>query len=295
MYLQGTVRLIQAQLTNEEPNPSTVPINDNVSVVLNLQDLDHAIPITGAESSFSVVYKTNASGPASWSITPISPGVYELVVDCADAGATGTNALIITLAFTDYQIVEVQVPFQIRPRQGELNELPPPSTYYGETTYVIVELVDKDNGSAPISDAILTIIWPDIGYTPDYTSLGNGQYNITLTTGSLDAGLYTLVVGAQKSDYFISDISVPIQILSIPTELIVPQTIPDVYWGDDVSIWAMFNDTRDNVLISGATLVYQFGVLSDTLIEGAPAGNYSFTVDTGSLAVLCCFNNSHSQ
>ncbi len=289
IFLQGTVRLIQVQLTNEEPDPSTVPINDNVSVVLNLQDLDHAIPIIGAESSFSVRYKTNESGPAIWSITPISIGVYELVVDCSDAGATGTNALIIALSFSDYQTVEIQVPFQIRLRQGELNEVASPSTFHGEATYVIVELIDKDASNTPISDAILIITWPDIGYTPDYTSLGNGSYIINLTTTSLDAGLYTLVVGAMKSGYFVSDISVPVQIKSIPTELILPQTIPDVYWGEDVSIWVMFNNTRDNSLISGAMLVYQFGVLNNVLIEGAPAGNYSFIVDTGNLAVATTY------
>jgi hypothetical protein len=290
MFLQGSVRLIQTQLTNEEPDPSTVPINDNVSVVLNFQDLDHASPIIGAEGSFSVVYKTNASGPTSWSITPISPGIYELVVDCYDAGAIGTNALIITLVFPDYQTVEIQVPFQIRPRQGELNELPPPSTYFGESTYVIVELVDTDAGNAPIDGAILTITWPDIGYTPDYVSIGPGLYNITLTTASLDAGLYTLVVGALVSDYFISDISVPVQILSIPTELILPQTISDVYWGQDISIWAIFNNTPDDILISGASLVYQFGVLGGSLTEVVTdPGNYSFTVNTGDLAIASAY------
>ncbi|MFW9813894.1 MAG: DUF2341 domain-containing protein [Candidatus Thorarchaeota archaeon] len=290
IFLQGSVRLIQAQLTNEEPDPSTVPIDDNVSVVLNFRDLDHVSPIVGAEDSFSVVYKTNASGPTTWSITPISPGVYELIVDCHDAGATGTNALIITLTFSDYQTVEIQVPFQIRLRQGELNELPPPSTYFGETTYVIVELVDVDGGNAPIDGATLTITWPDIGYTPDYTSIGLGLYNITLTTASLDAGLYTLVVGAQVSDYFISDISVPIQIRSIPTELILPQTISDVYWGQDISFWAILNNTRDDVLISGALVVYQLGVLGGDLTEVIiDPGNYSVTLDTGNLAVASTY------
>jgi hypothetical protein len=284
MILQGTVRLIQVQITNDEPIPSTVPIDDNVSVVLNLQDIDHTIPIIGAESAFSVRYKTNASGPATWTISVVAPGIYELVVNCTDAGAAGTNALIITLALPDYQTVEVQVPFQVRLRQGGLSEVSAPSAYFGDATYVIVELVDRDANNTPISDATLTITWPDIGYTPDYTPLGNGLYNITLTTTSLDAGLYTLVIGAQRTDFFISDISIPVQIQSIPTELVLPQTIPDVYWGDDVSIWAMFNDTRDGVLISGATLVYQFGALDDTLTEVAPAGNYTFTIDTGNLA-----------
>ena len=290
VLLQGSVRLIQAQLTNEEPNPSTVPVNDNVSVILNLQDIDHTLPIIGAESSFTVRYKTNTSGPGVWSIIPIAAGVYELVVDCADAGVTGTNALIITVSFSDYQTVGIQVPFQIRPRQGELNEFPPPTTYFGESTYVIVELVDKDSADTPISDAILTITWPDLGYVPDYVLIGPGIYNITLTTASLDAGLYTLVVGAQKSDYFVSDISVPIQIQSVPTELILPQTIPDVYWGEDVSFWAIFNDTRDNIQISGAELTYQFGVLSGSLTEiVTDPGNYTFTLDTGNLAVATTF------
>jgi hypothetical protein len=290
ILFQGTVRLIQLQLTNEEPLPSTVPINENVSVILNLQDLDHLIDISGAESSFFVKYKTNASGPAIWSVTPVSLGVYELVVDCYDAGAIGTNALIITLALSDYQAVEVQVPFQIRLREGELNELISQSPYYGETTFVIVELVDTDAGNSPISDATLTITWPDLGYTPDYTPLGNGQYNITLTTSSLDAGLYTLVIGAAKGDYFISDISVPVQIQSIPTEHILTQSIPDVFWGDDISFWAVFNDTRTGTLISGAILTYQFGFLSGSLTEiVSDQGNYTVTVDTGNLVLASTY------
>ncbi|NHI88720.1 MAG: DUF2341 domain-containing protein [Candidatus Thorarchaeota archaeon] len=290
IFLQGSVRLIQLQLTNEEPVPSTVPINDNVSVILNLQDLDHFVPISGAESLFSVEYKTNASGPYIWSITPISPGIYNLTVDCYDAGTTVTNALIITLALPDYQTVQVQVPFQIRLRQGELNELVSQKPYYSETTFVIVELVDTDANNTPISDATLSITWPDIGYTPYYTNLGNGQYNITLTTSSLDAGLYTLMVGALRSDYFISDISVPVEIQRIPTGLILPQTIPDVYWGDDISFWAIFNDTKAGTVISGATLTYQFGTLSGSLTEiVSDQGNYTVTVDTGNLVLASTY------
>jgi len=101
----------------------------------------------------------------------------------------------------------------------------------------------------------------------------------------LTAGFHALVVRAQRSDYFIPDISIPVDIQSIPTELILPESVPDVYWGENVSIWAMFNDTRSNNLISGATVVYKFGNLGDVLTEVGPAGNYSFTVDSGNLAL----------
>jgi hypothetical protein len=98
------------------------------------------------------------------------------------------------------------------------------------------------------------------------------------------------VVGAQVSDYFISDIAIPIQIQSIPTELILPQTISDVYWGQDISIWAIFNNTRDDILVSGAVVVYQLGVLSGSLTEVVTdPGNYSVTIDTGNLAVASTY------
>jgi len=288
VLLQGSVRLIQVLLESSEPTPSTVPINDNISVILTYNDLDHGIPISGAELAFSVTYKTNASGPGIWSLTPIGSGSYLLVVDCSDAGAIGTNTLIIAITYSDYQSVEIQVPFQIRERQGELNELPPADTYYGETTYVDVQLIDVDAAGAPISDALLSLSWPGVD-SPIWSPLGNGWYRINLTTNGLNSGLHALLIGAQKSDYFIADISVPIQILRIPTEIIIQETLPDVYWGENISLWAIFNDTHNGGFISGATVVYQFGTLNGLMPEGVPAGNYSITRDTGSLTIATSY------
>ncbi|MHA2143679.1 MAG: hypothetical protein ACXADD_19550, partial [Candidatus Thorarchaeota archaeon] len=285
VFLVGSVRLIQSQLTYQEPTPTTVPINDNVSVVLTLMDGDHLLPIGGVENNITVTYKSDGSVPSIWSVTVVAPGIYELVVNCTDAGSGGTNALVIQIDLSNYQFAEVQVPIQIRPRKGVLSKVLAPDAYFGEQTYVIVELVDIDAASAPIHDAVLNLIWPE---TSIYVYLGNGMYNITLDTTALDADLYTLVVGGQKTDYIIPDISISIRVLSIPTEVILPQSVPDVYWGDSISIWALFNDTWSSTLISGATFVYQFGVLGGSLIEGAP-GNYSFTIDTGNLPLATTY------
>ncbi|MFX1438919.1 MAG: LamG-like jellyroll fold domain-containing protein [Promethearchaeota archaeon] len=285
VFLVGSVRLIQSQLEYEEPTPTTVPINDNVSVVLTLADADHLLPIAGAENNISVTYKSDGSTPSIWSITVVAPGMYGLVVNCTDAGSSGTNALVIQIDLSNYQFAEVQVPIQIRARQGVLTKVESPEAYFGEQTYAIVELVDIDASSAPIQDAILNRIWPE---TSSYIYIGNGMYNITLDTTSLDADLYTLIVSAQKADYFIPEISISIRVLSIPTGIILPQTVPDVYWGESVSIWAIFNDTRSGTLIPGATVSYQFGILSGSLAEGAP-GNYSFTIDTGNLPLATTY------
>jgi hypothetical protein len=285
VFLIGSVRLIQSQLDYYEPSPTTVPISDNVSVVLTLNDTDHLLPIGGAESNLTVTYKSDGSVPSIWSITVIGLGIYEITVNCSDAGSTGTNALVIQIDLSNYQFAEVQVPIQIRPRQGELIKVESPDAYFSEQTYAIIELVDIDASSAPIHDAILSLIWPE---TSSYVYIGNGIYNITLDTTSLDADLYTLVVSAQKPDYFIPEISISIKVLSIPTGIVLPQTVPDVYWGESVSIWALFNDTRSSTLISGAAVVYQFSVLGGSLTEGTP-GNYSFIIDTGSLPLATTY------
>ncbi|MFW9884508.1 MAG: DUF2341 domain-containing protein [Candidatus Thorarchaeota archaeon] len=285
VFLIGSVRLIQSQLDYEDPIPTTVPINDNVSVVLTFTDSDHLLPIAGAENNISVTYKSDGSVPSIWSITVVVPGMYELVVNCTDAGSAGTNALVIQVDLSDYQFAEVQVPIQIRSRQGELTKVESPDAYFGEQTYAIVELVDIDASSAPIHDATLNLIWPE---TSSYVYIGNGMYNVTLDTTTLDADLYTLVVSAQKANYFIPEISISIRVQSIPTEVILPQTVPDVYWGESVSIWALFNDTRSGTLILGAAVNYQFGILSGSLAEGPP-GNYSFTIDTGNLPLATTY------
>ncbi|MHA1926427.1 MAG: hypothetical protein ACW974_10975, partial [Candidatus Thorarchaeota archaeon] len=161
VFLIGSVRLIQSQLDYYEPSPTTVPISDNVSVVLTLNDTDHLLPIGGAESNLTVTYKSDGSVPSIWSITVIGLGIYEITVNCSDAGSTGTNALVIQIDLSNYQFAEVQVPIQIRPRQGELIKVESPDAYFSEQTYAIIELVDIDASSAPIHDAILSLIWPE--------------------------------------------------------------------------------------------------------------------------------------
>ncbi|NHJ13847.1 MAG: DUF2341 domain-containing protein [Candidatus Thorarchaeota archaeon] len=286
VLLLGSIRLIQSLLTNGDPDPSTVPINDNVTVVLTFVDLDNGDPISEAQSYISVIYKISGSAPTIWSVAVLSPGIYELVVNCTDAGSMGTNALVVRITMSDYQFAEVQVPIQIRAREGELSKYLAPDAYFGEQTYVIVELVDLDSFSSPIADASLGITWPR---PSSYTYIGNGRYNISLSTTTLNAGLYTLLVSATKSNYFIPDISISIRIRAIPTEIILPLVIPDVYWGESVSVWALFNDTRSGTLISGAVVVYMFGPLEGSLIETTPPGNYTFSANTGSLPIATAY------
>ncbi|MFX1416547.1 MAG: hypothetical protein ACFFC0_07020, partial [Promethearchaeota archaeon] len=146
MLLSGSTRRVQAILTNEMPVPMTVPLYYNVSVNLTLTDMDHGLPIQNAESVFSVEYLSSGLPPLKWNIWVVSDGVYQLVVNCSDAGALGTNALVVGIDLYPYQPLQIQIPFQIRLRDGILKAHEPADAVTGEDTFVIVDLVDKDAG-----------------------------------------------------------------------------------------------------------------------------------------------------
>ncbi|MFW9861993.1 MAG: DUF2341 domain-containing protein, partial [Candidatus Thorarchaeota archaeon] len=280
LYLTGSVRLVQALLTNDAPNPSVVPLYYNCSVLLYFNDLDHSLQITGAEAVANVRYKSTGLIPSIWNIYVVSPGIYQLAVNCSDAAASGTDALIVEIDLYPYQTVELQIPFQIRLRDGEFIIHSQVSNWKGENAIVVLELVDRDAFDAPLSSASLALSWAD---SSSYLDLGNGLYEITLMTTVLNAGAYTLQVAGSLSDYFISDISVNVAVDSIPAELTPTSNVPDVYWGEDVAISAFYNDTVHDLPISLASLTYEFGKLTGALSENTP-GNYSFSLDTGRLA-----------
>ncbi|MFX0054392.1 MAG: DUF2341 domain-containing protein [Candidatus Hermodarchaeota archaeon] len=280
LYLTGSVRLVQALLTNDIPNPSIVPLYYNCSVVLNFTDLDHSVQITGAEAVANVRYKSTGLAPSIWNIYVVSPGVYQLTVNCSDAAASGTDALIVEIDLYPYQIAELQIPFQIRLRDGELIVRSQVNNWKGENAIVVLELVDRDAFDMPLSGASLALSWAD---SSTYVDLGNGLYEITLWSSALNAGAYTLQVAGSLSDYFISDISVNIEVRPIPAELTPTSNVPDVYWGENVTISAIYNDTLHDLPISLASLTYEFGTLAGSLSENTP-GNYSFSLDTGRLA-----------
>ncbi|MHA1926059.1 MAG: hypothetical protein ACW974_09100 [Candidatus Thorarchaeota archaeon] len=285
LYLSGSVRLVQALLTNDIPVPSPVPLHYNCSVLLNFTDLDHDLQIPGAEASITVRYKSTGLAPSVWSIEGVSPGIYRLVVNCSDAASSETDALIVAVDLNPYQFTEIQIPFQVRLRNGEFIIRTQINNYKGESATLILELVDNDASDTPLSGASLGLIWDDIS---SYVDLGNGQYEITMWSSSLDAGAHTLLVTGSLADYFISDFSINIEVLPIPTQLLLPSNVPDIYWGENITISAFYNDTFYDQPISFASVTYEFGTLSGVLVEGLP-GNYSFTLDTGRLAWATTF------
>lgn len=287
MQLTGSVRLIRTLLTNNPPDPPTVPIAYNVSLDLYLTDIDHSLPVSDANTGITIRYKSTGTTPAIWDVVAISSGHYRLTVNCSDAAVTGTDALLIRINLYPYQSQEIQVPFQIRLRECEFSALMHYNPYFGESTFVILYLVDLDASNRPLPGASLTLGWPKAS---SFADLGDGRYNITLSTTALTTGLYSLSVSGQASDYSVSDIEVVIEIRNIPVGLVLPGSVPDVIWGENITLFAIYTDALHGLPISGATVRYEFGQLEGYLTENVSiAGNYSFSIDTGRLVLATTY------
>ncbi|MHA2313522.1 MAG: hypothetical protein ACXADF_18760, partial [Candidatus Thorarchaeota archaeon] len=84
---------------------------------------------------------------------------------------------------------------------------------------------------------------------------------MTLFTGTLGFGLQTLTIYASLTHFAISPLSLDIELLAVASELIVTWTGPrsysrhEIYWGEPLTIYAAFNDTLRNQLVTSATII----------------------------------------
>ncbi len=281
--VRGSTRLIQTSLSNDAPSPGTVPLNDEVSVIVTFNDVDHGELVDGAGAAISVIYKSSGLEPADWSYDPLGSGQYNITVDTDDAGGAGTKAIVIRIDYYPYLPLEVQVTFQIRLRVGVVSiEYLPDAIYAGDSTYVILNLTDADANSALVKDAILSLTWPDS--TKSWDDLGNGRYNISLGTSELNYGLRRLTVETSLQNYTVQTVSFDLDLLAVTTDFLSSSDFYELYFMDLQTFSVYLNDTVHDTPISGADVDWRAtSSVLGSMTETTP-GNYSYTLDTSLLS-----------
>jgi hypothetical protein len=283
LQIEAVVREIQVSLSSELPSPSVAAFYQNISFIVTFTDIDHAVGISGAEGAISLAYVSTGLEPLSWSVYPISPGMYNISVNLTDSLSPRLHYISINITLYPYQSITTQTAVSLRNRVGGLSADVPGANYAGEPTYVTVYLVDDDEGGAPLSGATLNLTWGDFS---SFIDLGDGSYNVTLFTGSLGFGPQTLTIDAVLAHYSVSSLSIDIELLAVTSELIVTWSGPrsysplEIYWGEPLTIYAAFNDTLRNQLVSSAAITYTWIGGSDVFgLTGMP-GNFTAAVDT---------------
>lgn len=136
----------------------------------------------------------------------------------------------------------------------------------------------------PVTGATVTMEWNGTVYslTPTGTP---GLYTGNLDLSGFAIGQYPLIIRAVELNHVFLEITVDINIVPIPTSLSLAdgRTLITIYFGDNVTILLVYNDTYYNSLIEGASVTYTLGSLSGSLTAEAN-GTYSGVIDVSSLA-----------
>ncbi|NHJ13848.1 MAG: DUF2341 domain-containing protein [Candidatus Thorarchaeota archaeon] len=284
LNVQSYVRAIQVSLSSELPTPSVAAFYQDISFAITFTDIDHSEAITGAEGSISLRYGSTGFEPAIWSVYVISDGVYGVTINLSDNLAIGLQYIIVNITLSPYQSVETQTVFGVRNRIGGISADLPSANYAGEPTHVTVYLTDEDSGGTPLSGATLAFSWSDM---TSYVDLGDGRYNVTLYTSNLGHGVQSCTIYATLAHFSISPLNLEIELLAVTSELIVVFTGPrpdsplEIYWGEQVTIYAALNDTLRGQLVVLATINYVWSFGTGVFELTAVPGNYTGVLDTG--------------
>ncbi|MBD3188438.1 hypothetical protein GF325_16525 [Candidatus Bathyarchaeota archaeon] len=180
--------------------------------------------------------------------------------------------------------------------------LPTSSAYIGDLVDVAVYFKNLFNDSA-VDDGTMTITlgaWSD-SVTWDGTS---EYYNVTLNTNDFGVGPATFTIVATKGNYTQASVQLKLDILSVSTDLVhflegVNNNSISVYYGQNITISALYNDTNSNVnitspstalsLTGGATIIDganwtnigDFWVAEVNTTDIGGPGTYSMTLSAG--------------
>ena len=279
--VQGPVRAIQTSVSGDLPSPSVVAFYEDLFFLIQFTDTDHGLPINGAEGQISLKYESTGLAPSTWSVQALGSGQYNITLSMMDSLSVGLQTLTITINRTLYQVAQTSVVFGLRNRVAGLSAVVAPTNYAGYATSVMIFLIDYDANDSPLPGATLILTWGD---SSSYVDLGDGSYNISLQTSNLNFGSKILTVQANLPRYSIASLNVKINLLEVPSELIVTWSGPlgttEIYWGEPLTIFAAINDTLRNQIVPVATIEYDWiGGTGSFLPSGVP-GNFTTVLDT---------------
>jgi hypothetical protein len=285
LQASGVVREIQTILAGSIPTPSVIAFYQNLSFIVEFTDTDHGAAIDGAENYITLRYLSNGAEPSCWSVSALSGGLYSITLNASDSLAVGLQSVVVSIDISSYEQAETQVVFGLRNRITGLSASLVPTNYAGYPTYVILYVTDYDASDSPLSGATLVLTWGD---GCSYIDLGDGRYNITLQTANLDFGSHVLRVEAHRLHYGTSGLDIEIDLLAVPSELVVTWTGPrgtaDAYWGEAITIYATMNDTLRNQAVSTASITFTWLGGTGSFIPTGTPGNYSALLDTSQAA-----------
>ncbi|TFG31052.1 hypothetical protein EU528_07175 [Candidatus Thorarchaeota archaeon] len=209
-------------------------------------------------------------------------GYYRLILDSSDTDF-GIFKPQITVTKEFYQQRQISFTLVVTKAIGQI--IPDVSVYevVVETSIGVQVYLNDTILGGPVTTATVTMEFNGTVYP--MTHSGSGIFDAVLPVTGFAIGQYPLTIRAVEVNHAFLETSIDIRIVPIYTELKVGQgsTLITAYFGDVVTILAIYNDTYYNALVAGANVTYTLGSLTGILTEEANH-TYSVTIDISSLS-----------
>ncbi|MFW9893675.1 MAG: hypothetical protein ACFFFO_15820 [Candidatus Thorarchaeota archaeon] len=210
-------------------------------------------------------------------------GFYYLMLDTSENDFGIYNPQI-TVTREFYQSRQKSFALVVSKAPGQI--IPFQSTYYAVVDTSIdfeVYLTSTVTGT-PVVGASVTMEWNGTvtGLTPTGVP---GWYTGSVDVTGFAIGVFPLTIRAVTTNVQFIETNIDISIVPIPTTIGTADgsIIKYVFFGESLSVLAVYNDTYHNVLVAGATVSYTLGSLTGFFTDELN-GSYSLDIDVGSLA-----------
>ncbi|MGY5856045.1 MAG: hypothetical protein RTS72_05545 [Candidatus Thorarchaeota archaeon] len=275
------------------------PKDDILTITITLTDLDSGNPVTGTILLFNSPNGTGLVETIHYDKVEVA-GVW--TIDVYTDQLSGFGIFIFEV---DVQWDPSKVPYYRNLTQFTLSGLidyvrtslqagvpqPSSSVQFTQSVYIEITYTDLDHlvgidgvDTSYIESQIVYLISRDTPSDLSVTALGNGVYNVSLSTTSLTSeGIYSLEISIAWGFFAAATVTPQFSVVDINTVLSPVQTSVTAYWKSDAIISVDYLDVFNGVPISSASSVsWTYGGFTEFLTETGYPGRYNATIDTSS-------------
>lgn len=248
---------------------------DQVNVTFQVREPYYDTPVIGMNA-------TLLWNGTEYLFTELLNGYYNIILETSDNDYY-TFYPQITVKDPYYQTRQKSFTLVVSKAIGQI--IPELSVYevvIDTSTGVKVYLNDTVIGG-PITVATVTMEFNGTIFT--MTHSGGGIFDGILPVSGFAIGQYPLVVRAVANNHAFLETTIDIRVVPIFTELMLgtESTLITTFFGDSVTILAIFNDTYYNALVDGANVTFTLGSLTGDLTE-LTNHTYIVNIDISSLS-----------
>ena len=260
-----------------------IPIGDTFNLTFYYIDIDANQGIPNATNPYGPYVRFDLSSPngtISYTFTEIGSGKYIVTINTSQFSKIGRYVFVVNFTWEgnyppQYEDVNnTFVSVVIRTRLTELRYTLPSVTRWGDNITILVRYIDLDLG-IPIFTTNISTDWPKYSVI----SYPNGSYGIVLNTSVHDAGVYSLSIFANKTNYDPKQIILSIQLTKRNMNLFASQQTISTVWGTPINISVYLNDSISGLSISDAIVNYSW-VGGEGTFTSYNNGTYAITLDT---------------